>query len=78
MADGFARIDVEFHHAIETFSRRRDDFAHPIGCELQERLIRNSVEPRSAPAGQIRDHDIRLKVQLGFIEDQPAARSATG
>jgi hypothetical protein len=50
---------------------------YPVRGERQVRLNRQRREPLAAPAGEIRHEHVVAEVQLGLVDDQPAARAVT-
>jgi hypothetical protein len=56
---------------IDRLGRRRDHFAHPIGCEVEESRVRDFGHPFAPPSREIRDEDVSVEMKLGLIQDDP-------
>lgn len=71
-----ARIDRELPGPIVTTGGRRKHFAHPVRREGEKGVGWQAWQPLPTPAREIRDHHIRVQVDLGFVEGPPATRAA--
>ena len=54
----------------------RSTSADPVRRGREERGIGQERQPIAPPACEIRDEDLVAEVELGLLEDQPAARAA--
>lgn len=70
------RVEVCLGHTIVPGVRRRDDFADPIGDDVDWALPPWLGQPFAAPPDHVGSHDIvRGKANVELVEDPPTARS---
>lgn len=73
MGDAGAGVVVGLAGAIEGDGAGREDFANPIGGELEERCVGKLGEALAAPAGEIGHEDLIDDMDLGLVQDDPPA-----
>ena len=61
---------------VELSGGRGEHLAHPVRSEREVRSVGIVGHPLAAPARQIRNHDLFIEVQLGFVDDPPSAWTA--
>ncbi|HMG57659.1 MAG TPA: hypothetical protein VK601_29365 [Kofleriaceae bacterium] len=76
MLDAARSMERQLLGAVEFLGRLRQHLADPVGRHGDERRIGHHGEPLAPPAGQIGHDDVVAEVELGFVQDQPAARAA--
>ncbi len=68
------RVVVHFPGSIHGRGGRRENLTQPIGGKFDERNIRDLRHALAPPAGDVGHEDLPHDVQLGLVQDHPAAR----
>jgi hypothetical protein len=68
-------IDGQFLGTIVAAGRRRENFAHPVRRQRDESVCWRGRHAFSAPTCEIRNQYVLVQVELGLVEDPPAAGS---
>src|SRR2546422_32307 len=74
MSDPFARVDRHLAVAVERAGAGGERLAGPVRSLLEPGDVREFGHVLAPPARKIRDEDIVAEVQLGLVQDPPAAR----
>ncbi len=69
------RVDGELPSSVHATRGRGQNFAHPIGWQREVRFVWDARQAVRTPTREIRDQHVVSEVELGFIENSPAARS---
>ena len=76
MGDPEACVERELAGAIEPSRRGRQHLAYRVGSDGDESLAGRCRHALASPAGDVRNDNVRGQMQLGFVQDPPAARAA--
>ena len=71
-------VDAALVGQVDPPGARAQDLADPVGREVEPGAIGTGRHPLAAPAGEVGDEDVGAEVQLGLVEDPPAAGAARG
>lgn len=69
-------VDRELLGAIESTGGGREDFADPVRSECEDALARRRGQSLSAPARDIGNDNVCSEMNLGLVQDPPAAGAA--
>jgi hypothetical protein len=75
MGHPLASIDGQLLRAVGRRSGRRQNLADPVRRKLEGRRIRQVRHSFATPAGEVWDQDIAFQVELGLVQENPAAGS---
>src|SRR5690554_5866821 len=77
VSNTFPGVDTELLPAIYSLGRRRHHFANPIRREREISFAGHCRQTLSAPSGEIGNQNVLSQMQLGLVQQPPAARAIT-
>src|SRR5437870_10570796 len=73
MRNAHACVHGHFCRAIDSRRSRRDDFADPVGRQLDGGCIRNLRHALAPPTREIGNQHVLAEMKLGLVENPPAS-----
>ncbi len=77
VADPLPSVLGRLLRPIDLARRIGEDFAHPVGRQLEEGDTLDRGHARATPSPEIGNEHIRAEVQLGLVQGDPTPRTSS-